>query len=140
MAPRGPSSDCESTVDPVVAGTFVRNVFASRSTMAAVTNYSILATQAFTGAGSRLHSAQNDGFLTLMLHRGRDNGSNPPDILQEPTWLRVTIGLRDHELWLEAKNGVVLSDWPIGVGEEVWVAVSQPSEFVVSGFQTPRPM
>ena len=109
--------------------------------MAAVTNYSILATQAFTGAGRRLHIAPSDGFLTLMLHRGRPSGSNAPTPnAAEIVWLRVAVGLRDHELWLEAKDGVVLADWPIGVDEEVWVSVSQPSEFVVSGFHSRRPM
>ena len=108
--------------------------------MTAISTYAVHLTQGLQGSGCRVHVAPSDGFVTLTLQRGRAHGADGPSQADTTAMLRIAIGLRDHVLWVHATEGRVLSDWPIGAGEEGWIASSNPSEYVVSGYQTRRPL
>ena len=65
-------------------------------------------TNGLQGVGTRLHTTNEDGFLTLVAMLGRTTGSGPPE-QHDPAangrvWFRVNIGTRIHELWMPAQS------------------------------------
>lgn len=105
-----------------------------------ISEASVLATRPLTGVGIRVHQADQSGFLTLSLLRATPSGSGPPAAPAAPNgWLRINVGTLDHDIWCPLTAGVVLQDFPVVSGQEVWVATDQINQYSVTGFVASRP-
>lgn len=78
-------------------------------------------TAPLAGPGQFLHKAQDTEYLSLTVTTGNKTAGTPPTgpVCNEPSYVRVAIGIRDHYIWLSTTT---LDTLPLYKDEEVWVA------------------
>lgn len=109
-----------------------------------MSEYDVVLDRPHNGPGAKVYLAKEGGYLTLKSVPIVDlkNEDNNNIVRHDDNNVRVVVGLRSYGFYIPAKSNsetILLQNFWIDAGEEVWASVRYVNTLAVYGFTTSKP-
>lgn len=104
-----------------------------------LTSHYVLLSRNMQGPGVQVHTASQDEYITLTIHKCNDFDTN--DFVEvnndNDVTVRVQVGTSNVAItksFRATENEIRFTDLPVKCGEDVWIATSNPNKYCVYGY------